>query len=490
MKRISTIFALLTALLSLNAPNLKAQSIESQSATTKATQTTATPSSATTTATQATTQSSSATTTQILTLEECREMALENNNRIASAESQSRASAYTVRSLKSNYYPNISANALYYWTDTDLKISTSEMPLSSELSLPPIGLGLDIANTFHADVMLTQPLYMGGKIRSSIFMAKTGEEIAALNEIKTRSEVIEECDKAYWDCVKAKLMHTLAETYKKTIEEVLRNVNNACEVGMASNNDLLKVNVKLNEAKLNILKSENAMRIAKMNLCQIVGLPLLSDIDMDDKIEGGDRVVAYRDFNIENRPEYRMLSEQIELYEKKIKFTRSDFLPSAAVMVGYGYTNSLKLKGENELGRAMFGSDKLINSGSFSALATLKIPVFHWGEGNNKVKAVREEQVMADLQRKELGEKMELEVQLAINGLNEALMEEQLTTSSLEQAEENRKVSANRYNAGMETLADLLEAHTMWCEAAIELINARISVKLAETAYLKALGEL
>jgi outer membrane protein TolC len=100
------------------------------------------------------------------------------------------------------------------------------------------------------------------------------------------------------------------------------------------------------------------------------------------------------------------------------------------------------------------------------------------------------EKRMAQLQQEELTGMMELEVQQALQNYQESLAAIQLTNRSLSQAEENLRESRDRYDAGMETLSNLLEAQAMWQQAKSESVEAGCNALLAETRYYKAAGKL
>ena len=86
-----------------------------------------------------------------------------------------------------------------------------------------------------------------------------------------------------------------------------------------------------------------------------------------------------------------MLERQIELKEKEVALTRSDFLPQLGDSASYGYSDGITLNGKSD------------GIASFAALASLKIPIHHWGEGpRNKVKAMKaEEEEMVRLKKEE-----------------------------------------------------------------------------------------
>jgi outer membrane protein TolC len=132
----------------------------------------------------------------------------------------------------------------------------------------------------------------------------------------------------------------------------------------------------------------------------------------------------------------------------------------------------------------------MINTGAATVMVTASFPIFHFGEGSNKIKSAKAEQRIAELEQTDLNEKMQLELAQARNNLDEAFTELELTRKSLEQSDENVKMSKSQYNYGMEPLSDLLEAQSMWQQAYANEVDARCNLFIMNTRYLKALGKL
>lgn len=102
--------------------------------------------------------------------------------------------------------------------------------------------------------------------------------MAQMNETLTATTVILKTDQAYAQVVKAKEIKKVADMYNTVLTELHKNVASAHKHGLKPQNDVLKVQVKLNESELNIRKAENALRLATMNLCHLIGKPLNTDI--------------------------------------------------------------------------------------------------------------------------------------------------------------------------------------------------------------------
>ena len=442
---------------------------------------------------------------EVYTLEQCREMALQHNHQKTIADKQIKKAKSEVLVYRSNFFPKLSAQGLYLFSNQTMEKSfgnaylptfipdgqggftpnlsagsTLENPIFGMYAyLPEIPLELSLKNTWTAGIQLMQPLYTGGKIRAGFSMAKIGRDIALLNQELSRVEVILLTDEAYWQLVETQELCIAAEKYMEVITELYRNVENAYTVGLKSKNDLLKVQVKMNEAKLQLRRAENGIILARMNLAHTIGVPLTEQIRTTNEIRIANETQYDNAFDITPRPEYQILTKQVEFKRKDIQLTRSQFLPNIGVGAGWNYYDGAKMNG-----------DKLLHGGSFSAQVSVSIPLFQWGEGINKVRAKETEKQIAELQRLDAIEKMTLEVTKAHNQLDESKLEVEITTNSLEQAEENLKTSKEHYEVGLENLADYLEAQTLWQKAWAELITAKATLKLNETKYLKACGQL
>lgn len=445
-----------------------------------------------------------------LNLDECRALALDSNKRIISSQLQELKLDYDRKAVISKFLPRFSGYGYYLYASNDFTynfpggalpvynnvlgnlvpdymrdaagnvVYNNGIPVFNKYAMiPAMDISVDVSNTFVGGIMVEQPIFMGLKIVSAYQMAKIGTEMAGLNTQMNRSEVIVQVDEAYWMYVRASQLHEAANSFRKTVDEMYNLVNNAVEVGMATSNDLLKVQVQQNNAKLQQSKSKNGMRLALMNLCHNLGLPLTTQFDVDQSDFEITHKEEIYDGSIEQRYDYQLLNKKVELKEKEIAFKRSDFLPQIGVMANYGYRYGVKL----------FNSPLLDNDG-FSALASVKIPIFAWGEGYFKVKSAEKERDMAIQETRQLEEMMELEKTKYQLAVTDAQLQVDLTRSSLESAEMNLKTSQDQYDVGMETLVNVLESQTQWHKAKSDYIEAVAEYKLSYTKFLKAVGQL
>lgn len=430
---------------------------------------------------------------EILTLEQCRQMALVQNKQIAAAAWQSESARHTAASYKALFFPDFTLNGMgaYSTASGSLMFPGGNLPVflpdaatgalqpKGYAYFPGIDIQYDVDWAYTGGITVKQPLYMGGKIRAAHKMAVLGKDLSVLNERLTETEVMVQTDKAYIGMVKAQEIKKVAESYHATLSELMRNIKSAYQHGMKPQNDVLKVQVKLNEATLNVHKANNALRLASMNLCHYIGKPLITSLQVDEDLPVIEDNILLQTEDISLRPEYKMLNKQVELNRQQVKLSRSEMLPQIGIQGNYSYLNGLNVNNQ-----------KFFDNASFTALLNVSIPLFHFGERKHKVNAAKAKLQQSILEQADQNELMQLELTQAANNLEEAFLECNLADTSLEQAEENRRISAEQYKLGLETLSDHLEAQTLWQQAYQTKVEAHFQLYLEWVTYQKASGTL
>ena len=430
---------------------------------------------------------------ELLTLDQCRQLALDNNKRMAAANKQTQAAHYTMQSYKGNFFPNFTASGtgLYSTANGTFSLPGGNLPtLMPDANgqpipnggfayFPGIDLNYKVRTVWMGGVQVEQPIFMGGKILAAYKMATLGKQMAQLNENLTATEVILETDQAYALMVKAQEMSKVAESYHAVLQELMKNVQSAYKHGLKSKNDVLKVQVKLNESELAIRKAENALRLANMNLCHLIGKPLTETLQISDDFPVIEQALQTQVNDISARPEYSLLNKQVDMAKQQVKLSRSELLPQVGIRGSYDYVHGLKV---NE--------QRLFDNGGFSVMLNVTVPLFHFGERINKVRASKAQLEQVRMEQADLHEKMYLELTQAANNLDEAKLQTALADRSLEQADENRRISKGEYDAGLEPLSDHLEAQALWQQAYETKVDAHFQLYLSYVKYLKSAGKL
>ena len=345
-------------------------------------------------------------------------------------------------------------------------------------------LRTDTRNVYAGAITLTQPLYMGGKIRAYNKITKYAEELAQEQHHGGMQEVIMSTDQAYWQVISLVNKKKLAEGYLKLLQQLDGDVEKMINEGVATKADGLSVRVKVNEAEMTLTKVEDGLSLARMLLCQLCGIDLSSPITLaDENMEDIPLLTTDPHFDLstayENRPEIRSLELATQIYKQKVNVTRAEHLPSIALMGNYMVTNP-----------SVFNSFENKFKGMWNVGVMVQIPIWHWGEGIYKTRAAKAEARIAQYQLQDAREKIELQVNQAAFKVKEAGKKLVMSSKNMEKAEENLRYATLGFKEGVIATSNVLEAQTAWLSAHSEKIDAQIDVKLTEIYLKKSLGTL
>lgn len=341
----------------------------------------------------------------------------------------------------------------------------------------------DTRNMFAVSVMLTQPIYMGGSIVAANKIADISEQLAANDIQNSRQNIVYDVDNAYWTVVSLKHKQRLATSYLELVKKLSSDVKKMIKEGVATRADGLKVDVKVNEAEMQLTQVDNGLSLAKMLLCQLCGLPVdgkitLVDEDKDEVSSTESAPVADVAFAIDNRPELKMLENTVDISRQTTKLIRAAYLPQVALTGGYLATNP-----------SLYNGFQRNFSGVWNIGVIVRVPVWNWFEGTYKVRAGKTATSIAMLELDEAREKVELQVNQSSFKVDEANKKLSMAKKNTEQADENLRCANIGFKEGVMDVTDVMAAQTAWLQARSQKIDADIDVKLTQTNLKKVLGE-
>jgi outer membrane protein TolC len=341
-------------------------------------------------------------------------------------------------------------------------------------------LETDTRNVTAATVTLTQPVYLGGKLRAMYKTAGLLADLSGLEYDKKREETLIGVDEAYWTVVSVKHKKELAEQYAALLDTLNSHVEEMMKAEVATKGDLTKVRVKLNEAQMSLTKASNGLVLAKMLLAQRCGMPLDSQFEVEDTPTSPTNLTkptVNMDRVWENRKEMKMLRISDSVAQNAVVIARSTLLPNVVVTGGYLVSNPNLFNGfQNEF------------AGTFTAGVAVNIPILHPG-GFYALKAAKHKRQEVAYQMEEAKEMIELQVNKVKFELDLAYKKLEQANSDLDNAEENLKLADESFAAGMCSSSDLMAAQTAWLKAESEVIDAEIEIEMGKRYLKQALGE-
>lgn len=421
-----------------------------------------------------------------ITLNECKQKALDHNQAIKSKEATYKASEAELKLSKRAALPNFDFDASYLYQNDPIQmhIPGYELPTvsgsPSGIYSPESTSNLQYHNSYNANAGVTLPLYLGGKLAQAKKIANSAKMIAESDLALSQTNVILSIEQQYWTLV------SLIETDKvnrKSIHfltDVLKDMENRYKAGVVTKNEVLKTKVELNNVKLYQLSINDNIALSKMALNQSIGIAIHEPLNIQDttiEVALNLNLLDFQQQDLAKRQEVTILSKQTEIAQTEKAIVESNYRPQIASFANYYYQNP------NHLSQA--DGERTWNAG-----ISLSIPIYHWGE--RKLKKMKAEMKIASAeyaldQTKEL---LTLEVHQAIFKLKESMTKLQFTEVALEQAEENLSLENNRLQEEISTTTDLLSAQMQWQKAKADYISAKANVKISEALYKKSIGEL
>ena len=437
---------------------------------------------------------------RMLTLEECRNLAIQNNKELQISGEKIKMADNEKKAAFTKYFPQLSANGAYMWNQKDINLLDMGA-LSSSLSSSLGGLAqlpmiqhlmsgvndmqhLDVQNIWVGNVSLVQPVFMGGKIVNYNQITKFAKQLAeSMNNLQLQ-DLIYKTDETYWQVISLVNKKKLADAYVDLLRKMDSDVTAMIYEGVATEADGLSVKVKLNEAEMAQTKVENGLALTRMLLAQICGLSLEEDLSLaDEKLDNFpvETTQASADLNeaFMNRNELRSLDLTTKIYKRKERIALAEMLPNVALAANYFVTNP-----------NVFNGFKNDFAGMFNVGVMVKVPLSGWWEGTYRRNSVKAETRIKTLEWQDAREKIELQVNQSVYKVNEAGKKLIASSRNMENAEENLRRANFGFEEGVIPALNLMEAQTAWVSARSSLIDAQIEVKLTEVYLSKALGKL
>lgn len=470
----------------------------------------------------------------VLTLQDCRNLALENNKQIKISKLQADVASDVHKAAKTKYLPHVDGVGGYQHFSKEISLlndgqknalnnlgTTAGASLTDQVSgiiTGLVGQGLitqdaaqqlaqqisnmapgattagnnigksitdafrsNTKNVYAGSIVVTQPIYMGGAITAANRMAQLGEDLAA-NDIEARRQnVLYSVDNAYWLVVSLHNKKRTAEEYLSLSKKLDDDVSKMLHEGVATRSDKLRVDVSVNTTEMTISQLESGISVAKMALCELCGLPIKSDITLVD--EGQQGIVSKYDITESSdttyygRPELSMLQNTVDMSKQATKLTRSLYLPHIALTGGF-----------TEMNPNLFNGFRKTFCGVWNIGVVLQVPIWNWGEGKYKVRASKKVTSIAELQLADARDKIHLQVEQSQFQMHDAQTRLETAKKNMASAVENLRCANIGFKEGVMTVTDVMNAQTAWQTAESQKTDAEIAVKIAEAAYQKAIG--
>lgn len=399
---------------------------------------------------------------QSLTLQQYRQKVLDYNQEIRQSEEAVKAALYTLKSIKTGFFPRVDMTGSYSYQIENVQF------------MPGIDLKHD---NYSVEAGVVQNVYAGSSLHRQYEAARVQEAIARLEEEYTVDNIVYAADVNYWTVAANRDLYRISLRFVRIVQELFDIVNKRFMEGAISKTDVLMVQARLKEAELQLNTSETNYRTAVQALNVMMGNEAGLPVELADSIRQPLAVPALYDLRyvLENRPDYRIAQQGIELARLQTRLVKANYLPNLAVGIKEKWgTTLINIDGDKRF--------------STIAFANVNIPVFYWGERRHNVRISETEEETRELERSKLLDQIRLDLSNAWVNLTEALKRINIVDSSLEIARHNLILNTFSYNEGKLPVIDVLSAQVTWLQTFTNVVSANYQYKVALAEYEKTIG--
>lgn len=401
---------------------------------------------------------------QPLTLQQYRQKVLDYNQEIKQSQEAVKAALYTLKSIRTGFFPRVDMTGSYSYQIEDVQF----MP------------GTDLKHdNYSVEAGVVQNVYAGSGLRKQYEMARIQEAIARLGEEYTVDNIVYAADVNYWTVAANRDLYRIALRFVGIVRELFDIVDKRFVEGAISKTDVLMVQARLKEAELQLNTSETNYRTAVQALNVMMGEEAGRPIVLADSIRQPMAIPSLYDLQLvlENRPDYRIAQQDIELARLQTRLVKANYLPNLAVGIKENWgTTLINVDGDKRF--------------STIAFAKVNIPVFYWGERRHNVRLSETQEETRELERSKLLDQIRLNLSNAWVNLTEALKKINIVDSSLEIARHNLILNTFSYNEGKLPVIDVLSAQVTWLQAFTNVVSANYQYKVALAEYERTIGGL
>jgi len=403
----------------------------------------------------------------MLTLDECRELAVKNNAKVIVAAGNAAASEELRKEAFTKYFPSVQAGGFAFTSDKPV----IDLNLFNLVSLQMIKRGVS------ANITAVQPVFAGGRIVNSNRLAKVGAEVSVIEHEDAIDDVSLTTDRYYWQLMTLK-------SKKRTLEEVIafvdtleNQVSVALKAGVTTRNELLKVQLRQNELKSAMVDLDNGISLSRMLLAQHIGLDGeavdIAEAEPPETVPEYPSEI-YMDPNtaLGSTTDYRLLSKKVKAAELQEKIAVGENMPTVGVGAGYFY-------------------DDIINDkhGFGAVFVSVSVPITSWWGGSHSIKRRKIETANARREMADLSQMLCINMINAWDDLTSAHRKMQIAKEAIAQSAENLRMNRNFFLAGVSNVTDLLEAQTLYRQSLDRYTEAYGEYRVAKATYLQTTGQ-
>lgn len=426
--------------------------------------------------------------TKKLSLQDCIDLALENNSQLKNAERDIKLANTDITTTVSALLPSIDADFASGRYIQGPRTRKADVPVGIDsLTGNILYEQKDIVqekierNSHRASIQLSQNIWDWGKSWYRLSQTKLLKKNAEYNLILRRNTVIYDVQEKYFELLKAIKLEGVYEEAVKRSEEQLNRIQSMYEIGSVALADVYKAKVALGNDQINLINQKNTVIIARANLNQAMGIDPNASTEIKE-IEIASLTIPYTfdtalEMSVEKNLELKSYELNVKNYNYAKRIAKMVYLPTISGYLSYSRDNEYFNRVYNK---------KLEENYAASIGLQMNLNIF---KGFADKAEVSRQSINYAKAQENLVEKKRLlkgEVTQAFNFLKVNKEIAEINKTNLESANEDLRLAQERYKIGAGTLLEAIDAQLAVTQAQSTLVSAEYNYQIA-LAYLKLL---
>ena len=416
-------------------------------------------------------------------LKECIEYALEQNPNVKNASLEKDIADGQIKETLSRGLPQ---------ANLDVGLNYNFSPQKSLIDLstfdPSIPEGTEGEVTFQQAydgnlVFSVKQLVFDGSFFVGLRAAQTFKELSTKDQVKVEIDVIEAVSKAYYSTLVTQERLDLLKVNFSRLDSLLKETELMYKHGFAEKIDVSRLKVQHNNLKVQL---DNTAQLAELSYDLLkfqMGMPISEEINLTDELENIELDLSSDEtFSYDNRIEYSQLQTNLELINLDMKNNRVQYLPNLYANFNYGFNTQTSQSNQ------WFERDRWLSFGLVGI--SLNVPIF---DGFLKKSRIQQNKIQLQQTQnsfKLLENNINLEIRQAQVNINTALDDMVAQKENMKLAQEIYNVTRIKYQEGVGSNLEVLEADEDLKESQTNYYNALYNALIAKVELQKAYGTL
>jgi outer membrane protein TolC len=412
----------------------------------------------------------------LLTLDDAIAQGMANSLRLAEFQAREEAAAAVEQGRGAARLPVVAAQAGYQRTNHVEEFAIVQPGQLRQVVYP------DVPDNYRTRLDVQWLFYSGGRLEALERAARAERRAGGEDVTAARADLRLEITRAFWTLVTAREAEQVLARSLESIESYVRDLRARLDQGLIPPNELLSAEAQQSRERLASIEAANARGIAEADLRRLIGTTGSGPIEpaarlepMSAKVGNVEPLIAEA---IAARPERRALAERVDASKARNEAARAGLRPQISVNGGYDYARPNP--------RIFPRSERWDDS--WDASVNMSWPLWDGGRTRAERAETAAQTKVAEARLADFDRQVAFEVRQRQLELESSLAAIATTADGVRAAAEARRVVAERFNAGVVTNTEVLDAQTALLQAELDRTRALVNARIAEARLARALG--